>query len=702
MKTILIFVVIIECMVLILLTIFKKWTRKTFLAIALMTAVGCIAMVIISERRINSDDEDRQRAGVYMAARLIQEDFCSEALEALSMVNDEDGEVLGVHTIRALAYNLNEAYEIGVVYLENCNSSQEQLILDGCINRETVADSDSDDITDSILELIEASEQEKRQWELEMKVRFMGFKLTQEEKNQLTGALVLAKEDISENRYEDAYNRLAKESLSGDVKNGVIVSNMYVKNYNQRLMVDGDEEYAYIWSQAAALQADLNIASLELEPGQTSGEQYTEYRKVKAKYDLAIDELRQEAAKRAINYLETFEDTVLESDIGYQLQMARLYFISRQMEKAKECLKEIFAEKQMDNSQWLCREADAFRQAYIISLSDSLNDEYNLLFDEMMNGLYQSLFDDENYSSFKEFVIAYLRELYSGLIIRKIDTSQFPEITAEISATRKELQFDENNVLLTDTRETIQNIGIEMVERDDLNISFVLDKSGSMGGNSMYQSKDAIRNSIASLSDSTNINLVTFSNDGNLECNLSQSKYMVMNLVEAVTANGGTNIASGLQMALDSLKGVSGTKVIILLSDGYDQEESQKVIDSVLGQAVAEDVIVYTIGLEGCDELYLQNIAALTGGQFIMVTNTARLNRIYQEINTSLMKSYIVTYRVSDDTEARYMQIQEEDSFIQARKNYSTKEKEESSQVNMGGQQEAGYYKQTGGTDNRR
>lgn len=85
-----------------------------------------------------------------------------------------------------------------------------------------------------------------------------------------------------------------------------------------------------------------------------------------------------------------------------------------------------------------------------------------------------------------------------------------------------------------------------------------------------------------------------------------------------------------------------------------------------------------------------------------MVTNIAQLTKVYQEIQTSLMQSYLITYHVSDDAEIRYLEIRDKNSLAQAKKRYSPAESEESSPIYIGGQQEAGYYKQTGGTDNGR
>ena len=534
-----------------------------------------------------------------------------------------------------------------------------------------------------------------------MKVRFMGLDLSPEEKEELTDDLALAKEAIKEKRYRDAYDQLADRASGGDVKTGIILSGMYVKTYDLRLMTDPDEEYERLWKEAASLQADLNLVSLEVEPGDTSGSRYTEYRKAKAEYDLAMEELRIEAAKRAVNYLQAMEDDDMRKSVGYQLQLSRLYFISRQMDEARACLDQIFAADQTDKGVWLGTEAEAFRQAYILSLSDPLSDEYSLLFDRLMDALYQSLFDDDNYDTYKEFVLAYLRELYGGIAIRKIDASGFPQIRAHVSATREDVEIDQARILVKDTEEILEDFQVEAVEIGDLNLCFVLDKSGSMNGEAMTQSKSAIRSCIAGMEEGTFMNLVTFDNTASLECNLSQSKYLVMNLVEGVEAEGGTNIASGLSVALDSLRAAAGTRVVILLSDGYDQSSSRSALEGILAEAAAADVVVYTIGLEGCDESYLESIANRTGGQFIMAANTTQLNKIYREIQNSLMKSYIITYKVNEEAESRYLELREKESSVRARKRYSAAETQQSSTVSTGGLQEAGYYKQTGGTDRR-
>ena len=133
-------------------------------------------------------------------------------------------------------------------------------------------------------------------------------------------------------------------------------------------------------------------------------------------------------------------------------------------------------------------------------------------------------------------------------------------------------------------------------------MALVLDRSGSMEGNKLTESKNALRNCIFQMEDNVSLSFVTFESTALLECGLTDSRYLVMGLVEDVQTTGGTNIAEGLSCALDSLRGANGTKVVVLLSDGVDGDESRLIIDSILAEAAAEHIAVYTIGLEGCDE----------------------------------------------------------------------------------------------------
>lgn len=712
MKIFLISFVIIECLILVLLTMLKKWTKKTFIVVSVFTVLSCFGLGIASyQSQITSEFVD-QRGQLYIATRLIEEDYFGEALEALSDVSDDTCLDLNSRIIRALSYNLNEAYQTAETYLNSRNDNmlgeQEQLILDASIEKREVDSDERDNITVSTLSLINATESEMRQWEAEMKVRFMGFHLNDEEKKDLSSDIALLRLAVSEKRFEDAYNTLARDAEIG-IRDAVILSNMYVRNYNHRVMSDTDNEYAQLWNNAAKLQSELNVASLSLpkegdnsdsEDDDTDNEIKDEYQLLEAKYSLALIELNQESIKRAINYLDSVDAENSGYQLGYELQLARLYFMSNQYDKSKEYIYQIFTSDLLSDSMWLGKEIETFKDAYINYISNSTSNEYSILFDKLMMSLYQSVFDDENFSSSKEFVMAYLREIFGGIVVRRVNISNYPQITAEISVSHSDINVDSNSILLTDTLEAIQNFSIETIEVNDLSLSIVLDISGSMQGNNITDSKNAIRNCISQLGDDVSASFVTFSNSANLECALTDSKYLIMNLVEATDSDGGgTYISSGLSTAIDALSGSSGSRVIILLSDGADFDESKALMDGVLTEAVTNNVSIYTIGLQGCEEEYLQMIATRTGGQFIMVTNVAELDRTYQEIQNAMMNNYLITYSVSDEQNSRSIKIKDAGSYAEARKEYLLSGGTDDLYIYENGLQEAGYYKQIGGTD---
>lgn len=714
MKILLISFVIIECLILVLLTIFKKWTKKAFIAVSAFTILACIGAGITSHQSQAAIESVDQRAQLYIATRLIEEDYLGESLEALSDVSDDVCSGLNSRTIRALSYNLNEAYQTAENYLCSGDSGvlgeMEQLILDASTGGREVDEDEIDKITSSTLLLIDASESEVRQWEAEMKVRFMGFRLDDEEKETVSSDIALLRLAISEKRYEDAYNMLAGDASIG-VRNAVVLSNMYVKNYNCRVMSDTDNEYAQLWNEAAKLQSELNVASLSITNGNNGdkdsdsadNDMMDEYQVLEAKYNLALTELSQESIKRAINFLSLIDAENSEYQIGYQLQMARLYFMCNQYDESKKFIYQIFTSDSLQDSMWLGKETETFKDAYINYISDSTNNEYSILFDKLMMSLYSSVFDDENFESFKEFVMSYLREIFGGIAIRRVNVSNYPQVDVEVSISRSDITVNNSSLLLTDTSDLIQNFSVERIKVNDLSLSIVLDISGSMQGDKIADSKKAIRDCISQLEEDVAVSFVTFSNSANLRCALTDSKYMVMNLVEGTDSDGGgTYISSGLSTAIDSLKGSDGSRVIILLSDGVDFKRSKTLMDGVLTEAAANNITIYTIGLQGCEEDYLQMIANKTGGQFIMVTNAAELDRTYQEIQNAMMNNYLITYSASNKQDSQSIRIEDVNSFAEARKEYSISDGITDAYTYGNGLQEAGYYKQTGGTDLRR
>lgn len=116
---------------------------------------------------------------------------------------------------------------------------------------------------------------------------------------------------------------------------------------------------------------------------------------------------------------------------------------------------------------------------------------------------------------------------------------------------------------------------------------------------------------------------------------------------------GGTNIPSGMSIATDELIGYgdpSHVKVEILLTDGANSNPANDAIAILEAQrAENEGIIIFTIGLlagTGVNEALLQQIAAITGGEYHPAPTAAALKDIYLGIFQQIMN--IAGTRIND------------------------------------------------------
>lgn len=117
-------------------------------------------------------------------------------------------------------------------------------------------------------------------------------------------------------------------------------------------------------------------------------------------------------------------------------------------------------------------------------------------------------------------------------------------------------------------------------DRHGLDLVMVLDVSGSMKGDKLEKMKTAVRFVIKKLSPIDRLSVVTFAASSERLCPLRQitehSQTEIENKVKALVANGGTNIAAGLQTGLQVLndrKLTCGRAVgIMLMSDGVQTD----------------------------------------------------------------------------------------------------------------------------------
>ena len=118
-----------------------------------------------------------------------------------------------------------------------------------------------------------------------------------------------------------------------------------------------------------------------------------------------------------------------------------------------------------------------------------------------------------------------------------------------------------------------------------------------------------------------------------------------------------TRLFDAIAASLDALQGVEGRKVVLVLTDGQDSA-SQKGWREVLEQAIAEDVMIYSIGLEveyfdgarnrrTSPDSSLRRLAQETGGGYFELQETDELGSTFTRVSQELHSQYVLGFAPS-------------------------------------------------------
>ena len=114
---------------------------------------------------------------------------------------------------------------------------------------------------------------------------------------------------------------------------------------------------------------------------------------------------------------------------------------------------------------------------------------------------------------------------------------------------------------------------------------------------------------------------------------------------------GGTALYDALQLSMQRLKATEGRRVVVVVTDGRDENAASTAAGSVatwemvIGTAQAMDATVYAIGLGSRVERgRLQQLADLTGGEAYFTNDLASLDAEYRRVIEDLHRRYVLGY----------------------------------------------------------
>ncbi len=125
--------------------------------------------------------------------------------------------------------------------------------------------------------------------------------------------------------------------------------------------------------------------------------------------------------------------------------------------------------------------------------------------------------------------------------------------------------------------------------------------------------------------------------------------------IASIHSTGGTAIFDSLTEIGTTLSRVEGRRVVVLITDGYD-ERSTRSIDDALAAAKTANATVYVIGIGGvagvsfAGEKFLRRIASETGGRAFFPANDNQLDIVRTTLADDVRHRYVFAYTPSNQT----------------------------------------------------
>ena len=191
---------------------------------------------------------------------------------------------------------------------------------------------------------------------------------------------------------------------------------------------------------------------------------------------------------------------------------------------------------------------------------------------------------------------------------------------------------------------------IDLATPDTIPATYTLlvDTSGSMARRMDFV-RDAALQLPRHLRANDRVTVVPFSRTLGTITGPTQDRDTIAGAINAIRASGGTAILDCLSTVATQLNGAEGRNIVVLLTDGYD-ENSKISFDKALDAVKAAKATVYVIAISGVagvslrGEDLLRQLATETGGRAFFPSRDTQLADVHALIADDVQQRYVVTY----------------------------------------------------------
>ena len=180
---------------------------------------------------------------------------------------------------------------------------------------------------------------------------------------------------------------------------------------------------------------------------------------------------------------------------------------------------------------------------------------------------------------------------------------------------------------------------------EDGAIAIVLDRSGSMASEAgkFEGAKDGAKQLVDALGANTEIALVSYSSDANLDVSLTTDKSAVKTAVDGLSAGGTTNMGDAVTTAAAELgNSSSSNKVMVFLTNGTPTAGPDPV--AAASTAKGNGIDIYTIAYgSDANESKLQQMSSDPDSQYsYLAVNIASIEQVFSQIGQVLAGEEII------------------------------------------------------------
>ena len=238
------------------------------------------------------------------------------------------------------------------------------------------------------------------------------------------------------------------------------------------------------------------------------------------------------------------------------------------------------------------------------------------------------------------------------IVVNQVDISGFPNVILFVSvldpAGKPNLSLSPRDFSVKEDEIDQSPVKVR-TQLPSIASALVLDSSGSMK-NAMADAQRAATTFIDNTKQDDDVLVIDFSDTVKVVQRFTSDKQVLRNAIRAMKARGNTALYDAIYEATQTIGEKKGRKVIIVLTDGMDDNGmnrplSVKNVEQVIAAANVINVPVFTVGLgKSVDEAVLRKIAQETGGRYFLSPAPADLEKMYREISAQLEGQYVLSY----------------------------------------------------------